>query len=298
MYRSDVCAVVVTYNRAELLRECIEALLHQSVRPRILLVDNASTDGTADVLDAYASEVEVLRLEENLGGAGGFHAGMLRASGDRATEFFWILDDDTIPSATCLEELLLALERLDDAAGPPVFAASRVEWVDGRRHPMNQGMLDQRHDNAEAASRAGCVALRAASFVSVLVTREAVEEKGLPVADFFIWGDDVEFTLRLSADGLGVLVPNSVATHKTTYFSTGAPGARFYYRARNWLWLLRFAPSIRSERAVLLGRHLRSVAAVLVKHRSAVVWKAAFRGTVDGLLTRPDLSAVGRLQRD
>lgn len=75
-----VCAVIATYNRKELLRECLQSVLSQTRLPdHILVVDNASTDGTQEMLKEESPQVEVLRLPENQGGAGGFHEGMKRA---------------------------------------------------------------------------------------------------------------------------------------------------------------------------------------------------------------------------
>ncbi|GAA6756682.1 hypothetical protein Thermus77420_21580 [Thermus thalpophilus] len=111
-----VCAVIVTHNRKELLRECLRAVLAQT-RPvdHILVVDNASTDGTADMLREEFSQVEVLRLPENQGGAGGFHEGMKRAY-ELGYEWMWLMDDDALPSRTALEELLLFSEEADVVA--------------------------------------------------------------------------------------------------------------------------------------------------------------------------------------
>jgi GT2 family glycosyltransferase len=281
---------VVTYNRAELLHECLNALQAQSVPVSILVVNNASTDDTAEVLDRHRDHIDVVDLPENVGGAGGFTRG-LKAAMESAAEYFWILDDDTIPDADCLEALLQADNDARELGSRPAFTASRVVWSDGRRHPMNQGMIDDRHDHAEVAASVRCVALKAASFVSVLVPRSAVETYGYPIEDFFIWGDDVEYTSRLSFDAPGLLVPSSVATHKTAYYETKV-GARYYYRARNWLWIVRFSPAFRSERRKLLIRHLRGVVGTLASNRTREVWGAAARGLRDGLTKRPGTADI------
>ena len=92
-----VWAVVVTYNRKELLRECLVALRAQTRPPdHVLVVDNASTDGTLELVSEEFGEVELLALPENVGGAGGFHAGLERAYASGA-EWAWLMDDDTVP---------------------------------------------------------------------------------------------------------------------------------------------------------------------------------------------------------
>ncbi len=109
---SSVWAVVVTHNRKEKLRDCLAALAGQQRPPdHILVVDNASTDGTSTMLDREYGGVEVLRLAKNEGGAGGFHEGMKRAHMAGA-EWLWLMDDDTIPDADALEQLLAASTRI------------------------------------------------------------------------------------------------------------------------------------------------------------------------------------------
>ena len=107
-----VAAIVVTYNRKALLQECLEAIFSQTYPVRkVIIVDNASTDGTRDLLDqrGFLKDQRVLYklMERNTGGAGGFCDG-LKIARDMPFDWFWIMDDDTIPAEDCLEELLKA----------------------------------------------------------------------------------------------------------------------------------------------------------------------------------------------
>src|SRR4051812_38759238 len=146
----SVCAIVVTYNRVALLGDCLDHLRAQS-RPadRVLVVDNASTDDTPQLL-AARDDVEVLRLEENGGGAGGVPRGREHAPGGGQAGF-WLLDDDTRAEGGCLRALLDGCAR---APRPPRVMASVVRWRDGRLHPMNQPWL-RMHRRAEFAEGAG-----------------------------------------------------------------------------------------------------------------------------------------------
>ena len=107
----EVWAIVVTHNRRELLCESLAALDRQS-RPldRTLVVDNASSDGTPEMLRAECSKLDLLALPTNEGGAGGFHEGMKRAYLAGA-QWLWLMDDDTIPRPDALAELLAGAER-------------------------------------------------------------------------------------------------------------------------------------------------------------------------------------------
>lgn len=291
---TPVCAVVVTYNRCELLRECLDALLAQR-QPvtRIVVVDNASTDGTDAMLAAeFADRIELLRLPSNEGGAGGFHAGMKHAQTLSEFAWLWLLDDDTIVEGDSLERLLDAAQRLREAGDPPMLLASKVVWTDGSLHAMNQCFVKYA-DNVRAvvAAERATLSLRTASFVSVLVKRAAVEQYGLPFADYFIWGDDMEYTARILRREFGVLVPDSRVLHKTATNHTAldaAPG-KFYYHVRNSLWML-----TRSDAWSGQERFKLFVMLVLFTLRylrrtnfAAASLGAIARGVVDGIARAP-----------
>ncbi len=130
-----VVAVVVTWNRRDLLEESIDALRGQTHRPAaIVVVDNASTDETGDYLSTQA-DLDVVRLEKNTGGAGGFAVGIEQAL-THGPDLLWLLDDDTVPSPSAAEELVRAWSGYDVSPRPAVLA-SKVVWTDGREHPMN-----------------------------------------------------------------------------------------------------------------------------------------------------------------
>jgi rhamnopyranosyl-N-acetylglucosaminyl-diphospho-decaprenol beta-1,3/1,4-galactofuranosyltransferase len=92
-----IVAVVVTFNRLALVRRLLERLASVPPIDEVVVVDNASTDGTAELLAGEYSDLEVLRLETNTGGAGGFAAGIERAL-TLEPDLVWLLDDDTVPT--------------------------------------------------------------------------------------------------------------------------------------------------------------------------------------------------------
>ena len=127
-------AVVVAYNRRELLIEALEALARQTVPlAEIVVVDNASDDGTGNAVRRVAPHVDLMTLTRNTGGAGGFGVGTAQAIVRHGADLIWLMDDDTIPTPTALEALLRAMG--DDPA--IAIAGSRVVWTDGQDHPMN-----------------------------------------------------------------------------------------------------------------------------------------------------------------
>ena len=212
---------MVTYNRRELLLEALAAVQAQT-RPAdaVIVVDNASTDGTAAAVRRQFPTACVAELARNTGGAGGFASGMALALA-RRRDLVWLMDDDTVPEPGALRALLDARARHPAyPARPPALVASRVVWTDGRAHPMNTPRAKPFAGRAEreAASAAGCLPIRSASFVSVLVDAGVCRERGLPQADYFLWNDDFEFTTRLLRGNAGLLCPASVVVHKTASF--------------------------------------------------------------------------------
>ncbi len=237
-----VLALVVTHNRKALLEECLAALSQQTYPPaHILVVDNASSDGTAELLAGYP-QVEHLRLEKNLGAAGGFHHG-LRVARERPFDWIWLLDDDAHPQPHSLERLMEGLERARQLGIEPNLLLSRLVWTDGRIHPMGLPWPDLRRPWLWLKSRPlQLVPVRFGTYASMLVSRRAAQMHPLPTQAYFLWNDDLEYSGRLLRRGVGFLVPQSVVVHKTRnpYSSAlRASDERFYLEARNRAWLVR-----------------------------------------------------------
>jgi GT2 family glycosyltransferase len=298
-----VAAVVVTWNRREMLLEALAAVQAQS-RPAdtVIVVDNASDDGTAAAVRGGFPSVRLAETGRNLGGAGGFAYGMALALADGA-DLIWLMDDDTVSGPDALRELTRARASQPSQPGspspagspgpPPALIASRVLWTDGREHPMNTPRAKPLATAAErsAAAAAGCIPIRSASFVSILVDAAQCRERGLPKADFFLWNDDFEFTTRLLRHNTGWLCPASVVVHKTrTFGSTNVdPGERFFYEVRNKIWMLRTGASLSPvERALYGGSTLRRWVRTFAGSRDRAVLRSAFaRGLAAGLRAKP-----------
>jgi rhamnopyranosyl-N-acetylglucosaminyl-diphospho-decaprenol beta-1,3/1,4-galactofuranosyltransferase len=256
-----VVAVVVAWNRRDLVVETLGALRAQTAALHdVVVIDNASTDGSADVIRERFPEVALTTLPTNTGGAGGFTAGIERALTAHDAELVWLMDDDTVPDPTALAELLRAR-----AAAPrgTVVLASAVRWVDGRPHPMNTPRARPSATRASIAraARHGCTPVRTASFVSMLIEVDAIRAHGLPMADYFLWNDDFEYSSRLLRHGRGFLVHGSTVEHRTrTFGSTDVdPGARFVFEVRNKIWmLLRSRALSPAERVLYSGAALVS----------------------------------------
>lgn len=285
-----VAAVLVTHNRRQLLLEALAAVHAQSRAPdAVIVVDNASADGTAAAVRSRFPSVRLAGLGRNYGGAGGFAYGMALALADGA-DLVWLMDDDTVPEPHALRALLEARRR--HPGRPPALIASRVLWTDGRAHPMNTPRARPLAGRGErlAAAASGCVPIRSASFVSIVVEASECRRVGLPRADYFLWNDDFEFTARLLRGRTGLLCPASVVVHKTpTFGSTDTdPGDRFFYEVRNKIWTLRTASLGPLERVLYSGSTLRRWARTFASARDrGGLGLALIRGIGAGVRSRP-----------
>lgn len=260
----QVTAVVVSYNREELLGECLDGLYAQSRRPdHVIVVDNASTDHAVQVAQTHPLHPQVVRLRHNVGGAGGFCAGIAEAVAPMLRDFtpagldmterahyVWLMDDDTVPTPEALENLLVAANLcVYDNDILPTVLGSKALWTNGEEHLMNKPRRRTfiRKGEPVLAGDDGTYQARSMSFVSCLVNAGAIIGlKRLPRAAYFLWNDDFEFTTALLKNGIGYYVPDSVVAHKTKVFgsSDADPGARFYNEVRNKIWILRFSRRI------------------------------------------------------
>lgn len=191
-----VCAVVVTHNRRLLLARCLDALCDQ-VRPpdTILVVDNASTDGTSELLARQFPQVTVHRLLRNEGGAGGFAEGMGWALAQGA-DWMWLLDDDVTSDRGCLKELL----EVSMVGGKSVVVPRRLT-VDGEDCASEAILVEkaQRFDVIRCDpphERYHLVDLF--TFEGPLIHRSVVEHVGVPNRKLFICGDDILYAIRIN----------------------------------------------------------------------------------------------------
>jgi glycosyltransferase involved in cell wall biosynthesis len=233
-HRGSVVAIVVTHNRLSDLKLCLAALRAQTYQSEsIIVVDNASTDGTAVFLEQHP-DIAVIRLSKNVGGAGGFKAGMTAAEQTTA-RWWWLMDDDCLPRTDALERLMSAarlLDPTDRVAGllPTVaYGDNRSQCGSVRSKPLPNNERD------------------GGPFLGLLLSADACQSVGPVRADFFILGDDTEYCLRLRMAGWRFeVVPDAIVAHpdggqliKTVFGRqisvTKVPPWKQYYGARNML---------------------------------------------------------------
>lgn len=295
-------AVIVTHNRLSILKDAIDAIKNQSVVPQdIFVINNGCTDGTEEWLNDQQGLTCV--HQANKGCSDGFSKG-LRIALDRQADWIWIMDDDTIPRTTALESLHRIIE--NNVTGKlPGFLCSRVEWLDGTPHKMNIphiSIISKHGLPFNYFDDKGALLVNACSFVSVLVNAKTVAEIGLPYKEFFIWGDDMEYTQRIIKAGYdGLYVPASVVLHKTAvnysadlFNDDGKSKWKYSYGIRNTLFMLRRDKGLFKYFATLLKYFFVMPFRILKKRKDhkwsfiKIVWKA----TWDSIFFNPAIDQI------
>lgn len=241
-----VCAMVMTWNRKDLVRRCLHSLQAQTRPPdEILILNNGSTDGTREMLREEFSQHPVLDATRNHGASWGYHQG-IKWSFREGFDWTWVIDDEGWAAPGCLEMLLR--HRRPNAVLVPLkqdsngFVYGVAAW---RRRNVDV--------TAEVVARGGVVSGNFLfDFTAPLIPRAIVARAGLPNKQFVIWFDDYEYALRVR-QGTGadvVNIPDAVFYHD---FGTNSREVRFlgrrsmrsdvaawklYYGARNPLYTL------------------------------------------------------------
>jgi rhamnopyranosyl-N-acetylglucosaminyl-diphospho-decaprenol beta-1,3/1,4-galactofuranosyltransferase len=275
MKAKRVTVVIVTYNNALMLRDLLRDLLLQTRRAdEIIVVDNASSDGTDQMVKRDFSSVRYIRLDENTGSAGGYHEGIKAALEN--SDLIWTLDDDVRLYPDSLDELVKGLENLDSKL--PVGSVRSV----GKRQDKTP------------ASR-----LEFFPWRGTLLKTEAIRKVGLPLKELFIYGEDLEFAMRFNAHGLYCYwIPSSVCTEvrlegkddfrlfgKTTRVYS-LPFQLYYAFRNNFYLFLRYRNHYRALRTVLYGIKATAFIAFFDESRGGARILAIWKGLLDGLIGR------------
>jgi GT2 family glycosyltransferase/2-polyprenyl-3-methyl-5-hydroxy-6-metoxy-1,4-benzoquinol methylase len=230
---TTVAAAIITYNRGNVLRQSLSALLNQT-RPldEIIVIDNASSDGTPEIVAEEFPSVRLVRMQENTGAAGGFAAG-IREAVERGYEWVWVFNDDDIPESHALETMLDAVGGLPDRTGI-VGCARRSS--DGNCHALG-ARWEHRHIPVERIDTSGPpLPLDIVTLSGTLVSAEAVRDSGLPRDNYFMMIEDLEYCLRVRRSGWQVyVVPQPLTTSLNMGSEGSSPPWRGYYQTRNQL---------------------------------------------------------------
>ncbi len=291
-----IAVILVTFNRKAMLIECLVGILQQS-QPvtRIYLVDNASTDGTEDLLRSLGyldhPQIQYVGMTENTGGAGGFHEG-LRLAQAEGYDWYWLLDDDVEPEALCLEHQL-GYRHLSECIHPLVVYGDGTahEW----EHIFDPITTYQAglHNLSFRNGKDWC-SMQVACFEGMLVSDAVLKKIGLPDKDFFVYGDDGLFGFQASFHTTVIYIAKARLLKKIKPSKAHSP-FKIYYDLRN-----RFLLRRRIARIIYVpafSRYLFALFLLLITSaylRNSFSWRAcqaAFYGWKDGLS-----GCVGRMR--
>lgn len=288
-----IIAIVVTYNRKKLLEKCIFSILNQTTPPeKIIIIDNASTDGTQSLvkekLYEHRQNIKYVQLTENLGGAGGFSKGIELAI-EENSDWVWIMDDDALPDNNALEELVKIVDSTNNLYGSIAREGETTSWfttlLDSPKEYSTRNLSD-----IPASAK-----VRFLPFLGLLISKETVRKIGLPDESYFIAADDVEYCLRAQKYGSDIIVAgNSRINHpKCTHYTQKilftevgclelSPWKR-YYDTRNRLLNAKKYSGIKWIFLTIPGSLVRQLGVILREPHKIAQTYAFFAGLIDGI---------------
>ena len=217
-----VAIVIVNWNKKEYLSKLLGSLSNIEYKNHdIIVVDNASTDGSLELLRSSFPGVHIIANESNIGGAGGFNTGMRYALGKGVYEYVWLLDNDAEVTDSTLIELVGVMEG-DGGVG---IAGSMIVNPDDREHIVevglnidwNTGIVKPFMENyALADVKEGVYEVDCVPACSALVRAEALRKTRLMDERYFIWWDDTDLSLSVGRAGYKIVgVTRSLVYHPT-----------------------------------------------------------------------------------
>lgn len=306
--KPKIAAVVVTFNRRQLLAKTLEALLNGTRSPdRIFIYDNASTDETPEYLEekGYLAEKKItyIRAKENLGSATG-NARAIKAAYQAGFDWVWVFDDDLLPDHRALE-FLVKDSKLDDAH---CFASVDLNEKDTSELAWYNDLLkDGQIITAKTYADLGGDALvesNGIGYLGLFLPRRIIKKVGYPDERLFIWADDVDYMRRIRSAGFRqFFVLRSLTYHpkapysnikilgKDVYITMAAPWKE-YYAIRNSIYIWSKYDGRAKTLLIKVPKQLILWSYVLIKYQDkklirAGIYSRAFFDGITGRLGAP-----------
>ncbi len=284
-----IAAVVVTFNRLNLLKKCILSIKLQTYKiNEIIIVNNSSTDGTSEWL--LTNQDLTVITQDNLGGAGGFYKG-IKSAYEKGYDWIWCMDDDTELEKNALYELVRNLndnetkilnsivvskENKDVLAFGLYFSEGNIYFdkVSSLKYPILKGTAN--------------------FFNGTLLSREVIKKLGLPLKELFIRGDEYEYFLRTKVNNIKIIsITSSIIYHPPEkYFLVDNIFFRYkflfmshlkrYYTTRNMIILKRLYRRMKQES--IIKRIILDSILILLFEKSFKSLFQVYKGFFDGLL--------------
>ncbi|MGD9099972.1 MAG: glycosyltransferase family 2 protein [Anaerolineae bacterium] len=261
-------------------------------RYRVLVVDNASTDGSRGAIAARFPDVEQLLNARNLGFAAGANAGLCYAL-ERGADWVWLVNNDTHVAPDALDLLVDAATACDAGLASPMILYTadpgRIWSVGACRSQVTLEITGCRRGQRDTTLPPSPFEVDFVTACGMLMQRECLERVGLFDERFFMYYEDSDYCLRARAAGYRLLVaPQARMWHRVAASIGGcdSPGERYHMALSSARF---FRKHVRGRRWLIVapyraGSALKTLARLLAAGRRGAAW-ACLRGWRDGYLS-------------
>lgn len=247
--------VICNYNKRDYVLQCIQSVLESKMQDfDVYVVDNASEDNSAEAIQKeYGDKVELIVNEENLGGSGGFNAGLRRAL-ENGHKYLVCLDNDVIVDENAIEELYNFLENNPDVGmvGSKVYNMNNPDIVQqfGIKIDFKDYCVESKYVNyIEDGSMPEVTYSDSVAACSLMIRSSVVREIGVMPEEYFLYWDDIEWGYRCNLAGYKVAsYGKSKVLHAMGAKKESVNTFPTYYAWRNWItFFIKYTPEEKLE---------------------------------------------------
>ena len=235
----SVTIVIVNWNKRDIVVRLLDSLVRLDYPSfNIIVVDNASSDGSVDAVRHHASSVVLLENKENLGGTGGFNAGIRYALQHFKPKYIWLLDNDALVEPKALASLVSVMEadagigiagsKILNADDPDVVVeyGAHIDWTSGDVIPVNRNMKN-------SGDQTGTVTVDYVAICSALLRANALQRVGLMDERYFLFWDDMDWGIAFQKAGYRVVAVNDSLVYHPAFTEKRSGLVHYYYGIRN-----------------------------------------------------------------
>lgn len=290
--KKNIDVVLVTFNRLEKLKHCLECYDNQTVPFRnLVIVNNCSTDGTKEFLTDYKGHehkfnLHLIHLDCNLGGSGGFHCGQEYAL-SLSPDWILLADDDAYADSNLIEYFMETINVVDVSDVSAICTA--VKRIDGSLDLFHRKVKDRLlslnvgRNVPESFYEKSFFEIEYLTYVGSFLKVDVLKKAGLGRGDFFIYFDDTEHSIRLSKHGRIICVPQMFYIHESGQTTDALDTKliatwRDYYEWRNVIFMCKMHMPIKAICITMLELIRFLVSKTLSRETKKLQW----RGIVDG----------------
>lgn len=246
---NEITVIVLNWNRKEDTLECLASILEQrNVKPKILLIDNASNDDSVKIISARFPQIHLIRNKKNLGYAAGNNVGLNYALSNNS-DYIFVLNNDTVLDQGCLYNLLNELHTYPQAAAvaPKSYYYDQPEviyfaggYIDNKGNPLHIGVGQKDDPRFNSSFETDWLTGSA-----ILFRTTALKKIGLFAPEFYLLFEDVDWSMRAKKKDYSLRYsPEAKLWHKVSpsFGQSWSPIYLYYYTRNACLWIERNFP--------------------------------------------------------